>query len=120
MAHPLVVEPRKQQMSRRVVGYPGRSVQGPGGRAKDPMLGAGRGRLSHQTAAISEKEVSGRIEGSPRRVRGHLSAVVVVVVRVSQGRRRCRRRVSSGLRGERRRLAGGDVGADFERRRVGV
>ena len=108
MAHPLVVESGKQQMS-GVVGDPGRSVEAPRRSCKDPMLRARRCGLSD--APVPEEKVPCGIERSPT-VRAHLPAV-----RVSQG---CC--ISSGLRGERRRLAGGDVvshGADFESCGVG-
>lgn len=103
VADPLLVKSWEQQMS-GVIGDPGRPVEAPRRRCKDPMLRARRRGLSD--APVPEQKVSSGVERSPA-VRAHLPAV-----RVSQGG--C---VSTRLRSERRRLAGGDVvrhGADFE------
>ncbi|KAF0039924.1 hypothetical protein F2P81_008159 [Scophthalmus maximus] len=92
-----------------VIGDPRRPVEAPRRSCKEPMLGARRCRLSN--APVTEEKVPCGIERSPS-VRAHLPAV-----RVSQGS--C---ITGGLRGERRRLAGGDVvshGADFESCGVG-
>lgn len=86
VAHPLVVEPRKQQMS-GVIGDPGWPVEAPRRSCKDPMLGARRCGLSD--APVPEEKVPCGIERSPA-IRTHLPAVSV-----SQSSR-----VSSGLRGE--------------------